>query len=499
MALDPRTPVIAGVGQVVQRSDGLDDALEPLQLIVEAVRAAAADAKLASVPAADSVQVNHLLSWRYRDPARLVAEELGLTPGETVYTTAGGNTPQLMVNAAALDIQEGRADLVILAGGEAWRTRMRARRADALLTWRKLPQDTQPTRMIGSEVAMSHPSETARGIVMPVQVYPMFETALRAAAGETFDEHQAKISELWAGFSAVAAANPYAWVQRALSAEEIRTPGPDNRMIGLPYPKYMNSNNDVDQAAALLMCSAERARSLGVPEERWVFPHAGVDTHDHYFVSNRADFASSPAVRVGGRRVMELAGVGIDDVAIVDLYSCFPAAVQAGAAALGLGLDRQLTRTGGLSFAGGPWNNYVMHAIAATVHDLREQAGATGLVWANGGYLTKHALGVYAARPPAEGFRYDAPQDEIDALPRRELAEPAEAAGPATVEAYTVMHDRDGQPETVFAACLLPDGRRAWGITADPDEAAAFCEGEWVGQAVRLDAEGRLLLLLLAI
>ena len=107
----------------------------------------------------------------------------------------------------------------------------------------------------------------------------MFETALRAAAGEGFDEHQAKISELWAGFSAVAAANPYAWVQRALSAEEIRTPGPDNRMIGLPYPKYMNSNNDVDQAAALLMCSVGtgpqpgRARgALGLPACRCRHP-----------------------------------------------------------------------------------------------------------------------------------------------------------------------------------------------------------------------------------
>lgn len=492
MALDPRTPVIVGVGQVVQRADGIDDALEPLQLMVEAVRAAAADAKLPQVPAADSVQVNHLLSWRYRDPARLLAEELGLAPRETVYTTAGGNTPQLMVNAAALDIQAGRADLVALAGGEAWRTRMRARRSDAVLTWRKLPEGTAPSRMLGSEVAMSHPGELARGIAMPVQVYPMFESALRAAAGESFDEHQVKISELWAGFSAVASTNPYAWVQRAVSAEEIRTPGPANRMIGLPYPKYMNSNNDVDQAAAILMCSVERARALGVPEDRWVFPHAGVDTHDHYFVSNRADFASTPAVRVGGRRVLELAGLGADDLAVVDLYSCFPAAVQAGAAALGLGLDRQLTRTGGLSFAGGPWNNYIMHAIAATVADLREQPAEAGLVWANGGYLTKHSLGVYAARPPAGGFRHDSPQDEIDALPQRELAEPADAAGPATVEAYTVMHDRDGNPETAFAACLLPDGRRAWGVSAGQEDAAAMCEGEWVGRAVTLGTEGHL-------
>ena len=148
-------------------------------------------------------------------------------------------------------------------------------------------------------------------------------------------------------------------------------------MVGLPYTKYMNSNNDVDMAAAVIMCSAEKAESLGVPRDRWVFVHAGTDCHEHQFVSNRWSFAETPAIELGGRRVLELAGCAIDDVALIDLYSCFPSAVQLGAQSLGLSLDRQLTRTGGLSFAGGPWNNYVMHAIATMVADLRTAAGRT--------------------------------------------------------------------------------------------------------------------------
>jgi acetyl-CoA C-acetyltransferase len=492
MALDPRTPVIVGVGQVVQRAAGLDDAREPLDLLVDAVRAAATDAGLASVPTADSVQVVNLLSWRYRDPARLLADELGLQPGETVYTTASGNTPQYLVNETAEALQAGRLGLAVLAGGEAWRTRMRARRAEAELRWRKAPEGTEPTRTVGSTTPMAHPTESARGIVMPIQIYPMFETALRAAAGEGVDEHQVKISELWSRFSAVASANPYAWVQRALEAEEIRTPGPSNRMIGFPYPKYMNSNNDVDQAAAVILCTAERAQWLGVPRDRWVFPIAGADGHDHYFVSEREDLHSTPAVEMLGRTVLDLAETSIDDIGLVDLYSCFPAAVQAGAAALGLPLDRQLTRTGGLSFAGGPWNNYVMHAIATTVQDLRVQPDDRALVWGNGGFLTKHSLGVYAARPADGAFRREQPQDAIDALPRRGLADAAEAAGPATVEAYTVMHDRDGSPETAIAACRLSDSRRAWGTSTDRELAKAMTEGEWVGATVVLDGDGHL-------
>src|SRR6266851_2935696 len=181
MALDPRTPVLIGAGQVVQRAAGLDDARDPVALMADAARAAATDAGLHNVPADE--------------------------------------------------IQRGQLDLAILAGAETWRTRMRARRADATLNWRKMPEDHEPQRVIGADTPMGHPSELAKGIVMPVQVYPMFESAIRAARGESLDEHQVKISELWARFSAVAATNPYAWVRQAKTAEEIRVPTADNRII----------------------------------------------------------------------------------------------------------------------------------------------------------------------------------------------------------------------------------------------------------------------------
>jgi acetyl-CoA C-acetyltransferase len=195
-------------------------------------------------------------------------------------------------------------------------------------------------------------------------------------------------------------------------------------------------------------------------------------------------------VELGGRLALELAGKAIDDIDIIDLYSCFPSAVQLGAQSLGLSLDRQLTRTGGLSFAGGPWNNYVMHSIATVMDDLREQRGTTGLVWANGGFTTKHAFGVYATEPGATEFRHTYPQDEIDAMPSRVVADADDAAGSATIEAYTVMHGRESNPETGLAACLLGDGRRAWASTADAGVAAAMCTGEWVGRTVTLDTEG---------
>jgi acetyl-CoA C-acetyltransferase len=489
MTLDPRTPVLIGSGQFVHRAEGIDDALDPVAMMVEAIRLAASDAGLSSVPAPDAIRVVSLLSWRYGNPARFIADDLGLSPRQLGLSAMGGNTPQTLVNAASREILAGKTDLIILTGGETTRTRARMAKAGVTPEWRSTDEAPE---LVSEDLVMNMPEERERKIVMPIQIYPLFETALRARAGRGVEEHQRHISELWARFSKVAARNPHAWSRKEHSAEEIRTVSPSNRMIGFPYPKMMNSNNDVDMSAALIICSAERATALGVPRDRWVFPQSGSDAHEHPFVSHREHFWKTPAIELAGRRVLELAGLGIGDIGVVDLYSCFPSAVQLGAQSLGLDLNGQLTRTGGLPFAGGPWNNYVMHAIATVMNDLRSAPGEKALVWANGGYTTKHAFGVYATEPPPHGFAYDYPQDVIDAMPRRELAPPAEAAGKATVEGYSVMHDRDGNPERTIVSCLLSDGRRAWGDSVDPDLGRAMCAAEYVGTTVTLDTEGAL-------
>ncbi len=290
----------------------------------------------------------------------------------------------------------------------------------------------------------------------------------------------------------MAAKNPNAWIQESMTPEEIVTPTPSNRMIGLPYTKVMNSNNAVEQAAAVLLCSVEVAERLGVPRDRWVFPLAGGDGHEHPYLSHRDNLYTSPAVGVIGRATLAAADVSIDDIDHVDLYSCFPVAVEVGADELGLDLHRQLTVTGGLSFAGGPWNNYVMHSIATMVDVLRADPGSHGLVWGNGGYLTKHAFGIYSTEPPSAGFAHVEPQDEIDGLPSRQVA--ADHVGPATIESWVVMHDREGRPESAFAALLTADGRRAWGTTTDGDALAVMVADDMIGRPVERADDGTITL-----
>jgi acetyl-CoA C-acetyltransferase len=319
-------------------------------------------------------------------------------------------------------------------------------------------------------------------------MYPIFENAIRHARGESLDAHRERVSRLWARFNAVAQANPHAWIREPLTALEIATPSASNPMLGFPYPKLMNANDKVDMAAALILCSAETARRLGVPREKWIFLQAGTDAHDPLMVSNRDDLHSSPAIRLAGRRALELAGTSPGAIDHVDLYSCFPSAVQVAAAELGLPEDRPLTVTGGLTFGGGPLNNYVMHSIARMGEVLRGEPGRLGLCTGNGGYLSKHAFGVYGSEPPAEGFRWESPQPAVDALPRREAV--VDHAGEATLESYTVMHGEDG-PEIAHAAFLLDDGRRTWANSPDRDLAGAMTRDEFCGRRARIDGAGR--------
>ncbi|MGH9025117.1 MAG: acetyl-CoA acetyltransferase [Acidimicrobiia bacterium] len=480
--LDPATPVLVGTGQVSNRVTDVTDAREPAELIVDAARQADVDAggSRSVLGAVDVVGVAQIVSWRYPDPGRVIASRLGIEPTQSVTTTTGGNSPQMLLNHLAGEIQGGRVRAALLCGGEAIDSRWRAMREKVWLEWPEAPEG-EPDRVLGDDRPGSHAAEVAVGLDQPIAVYPLLESAVRASTGASVAVHQRHISELWSRFSAVAAANPYAWSRTPRTAEEIRTVSPTNRMIGFPYPKLMNSRIDVDQAAAVLLCSVEVARDLRIPSDQWVFPQAGADGADHYWVSEREFLSRSPAVRFAARSALKLAGVGIDDVAQVDLYSCFPSAVQIAATELGLGLDRPLTVTGGLGFAGGPANNYVTHSIATMVDRLRGADGAFGLCTAIGWYVTKNSVGVYSSRPPAGGFRHVNVQREVDATPRRALAEGYE--GPVTIEAYTVMHDRDGSPWHGVASGLTSDGARTWTQTDEPALVQAMTHEDWCGRA----------------
>ena len=495
LPLDPRIPVLVGQAQVLQHEEVIGAARGPIELMSDAVRGAFADAGCVTPTTVDAIHVLRTLSTKVHNPAAAVSRATGIEAHIHGYTSHGGNLPQALVNLASLEIQAGRADCIVLTGGECSRTRRRARAAGVTPAWSTddtiSALDPQPAP-IGGNLEMLHPLEIERNIVLPIEIYPMFETALRHESGMTVAQHRAHVGELWSRFSAVSADNPNAWIRDRFSAEQITTAAPENRMVGYPYTKLMNSNNDVDMAAALIVCSASWADSMGIARDRWVFPIAGTDAHEHNFVSHRWSFTDTPAIRLGAKRLLELTKWSVEDIDVIDLYSCFPSAVQLGARSIGLSLNDRLTCTGGLSFAGGPFNNYVMHAIATTIVKLREKPQSKGFVWANGGYATKHSFGAYQSSPPTHPFLHDSPQREIDSLPKRHAASATDVAGDVVMESYSVMHDRNGSPSRLAASVLTSDGTRAWGISTDVAMMRHAIDNDAVGEIVRLHPTGEI-------
>ncbi|WP_200171173.1 acetyl-CoA acetyltransferase [Tomitella cavernea] len=488
MTLDPRTPVLVGGGQVSEHDGGI----EPVDLIAEAARAAAAEAGSPRLlETLDTVWLSRILSWPYRDPGLLVAHRIGAVPRHTGYSGTAGSVPQVLLARAADDIAAGRRDAVLVGGAESWRTLMKLRAQDRTPEWTVQPEAIAPAENLVPDVPMGAEAEKRIGFTRPAHIYPLFDDALRLRLGRTRSVHRDALGRLWSRMSRVAAENPHAWSREALSTQQITTPSRENRMIASPYTKRMNSNNMVDQAAALLMCSAATADALGIGRDRWVFPHASVEGHDTYAVAERPALDRCHAIRIGGQRALELSGVGLDDIAYVDLYSCFPSAVQIAARELGLPLDdpaRPLTVTGGLSFAGGPWCNYSAHAVASIAGRLRDNPGNYGLVTANSGYLTKQAVGVYSTEPPASGFRRADVQAEIDRVPTVRALDTY--AGPATTEASTVVYDRSGEPERAFLAARTPAGERVLAVSRDDADIDALQSCEDGAMAVDVAADG---------
>lgn len=488
--IDPRTPVIVGVGQVTNRRERIVD---PMTLMEEAARAADADAGGRALERIGSVQVLNIVSWRYRAPATTLAQRLGLPDGERFTTTVGGSTPLWLLFEACEKITGGSLDGVLIVGAEALDSARRARSEGVPLD-RGDPDAPTEDPVVGDDRSPVSDAEIAARIVAPATIYPMLEQALAARDGRTPQEQRILLGEVMAPFTKVAASNPEtAWFPRELTPLEISNTSPDNRMIAEPYTKNLNAILQVDMGAAILVLSMEAAQSASVPNDRCVFPWAGAGCDGVFHAAARPDLTRSAGLTVAAREALLAIGIGVDDVSLFDFYSCFPSAVQMGAAAIGLALDdpRGLTVTGGLPFFGGPGNNYVTHAIATMVERLRDDAKAIGAVTGVSWYMSKNAIGIFSSAPASTGWRYPDTDDAQIKINATGLEVTTDGEGEAVVDAFTVEHDREQGPVRAPVYAMLADGRRTAATPADPELPKAISGRSIVGEKIRLQARGR--------
>ena len=493
--MDERTPVLIGAGQFTYRG-AAGNSPSPTRLLKIAADRALADAGLAEGSyggldglavmgfAVDAPGGGRAIPHSTNPPATL-AKVLGADPNWATYAHMGGNSPQHAINLVCERIARGQNDFVLVVGceflGSGTKRLLQGLGFDDWDDADELP----PPEYIGDGRPGVSVHEGRHGLGRPINAYPLFENALRARDGRSIADHQRRLGELFAPFTKVAAANPEAWFPIERSADELIAVTERNRMVGFPYPKYLNAIMEVDQSAGVIITSLAKARELGVAQDRMVFLHGCADAHDIWHLLERQNFHSSPAMQMTGTRALDMAQIGLADIGHIDLYSCFPSAVQIGAEALGLALDdrRGLTVTGGLPYAGGPGNNYAMHSVVVIMQRLRAKPGDYGLVTANGWFLTKQSTGVYSTRPPVAPFERQDPaviQAKIDALPRPAVIEAPQGRG--KIETYTVVHGREGYLMGIVIGRDEQDRRFVAQIASDPQVLESLETNEGIGR-----------------
>jgi len=466
------TPILVGCGDITDTRTPFTAGRSPFDLIAEAARRAINDTGAPTLKdKIDTLAVVRLFadsSPRYAsrlgtssNPPKSIADRLHIAPARLLYTHVGGNTPQYLVNTFAEAISRNELQVALIAGGEALRTQLGIERKQLDISWSEDPGGSP--ELIGDERPGWSEHEALHHARAAIAIYPLFENAIRGQRQHTVAEHLESMAKLLVRFASVASNNPLATRREPVSWEQLADVNDHNRWIGFPYPRLMNANVFVDQASALIMTSVGMARKLGIPTSRWVFLHGCAAGNDHWHVTERVNLHSSPAIRLGSAAALDMAGMSIQDLDFLDLYSCFPSAVTIACQELGIteSDNRELTVTGGLPFFGGPGNNYVTHAISAMMRRVRAQPGKAGLVTANGYYLTKHAFGVYSSSPVLGKWqRHDSAklQASIDRLPKAPFTE--QPSGRAFIESYTVMHNRTGPEYSIIIGRETESDRR---------------------------------------
>jgi acetyl-CoA C-acetyltransferase len=451
------------------------------ELLTRAARAAADDAGVPGLLArVDRVAVPQG-SWALTDPARGVATRIGSPAARTALYEIGVSQQEL-INEALADIAQGRADVVLVVGGEA---RAFARHGGVEVDHATGPPDVTATR----PADFVAPIEIAAGIVWPVvQQYALIENALAAHEHLTPARQRDDIGRLWARFNEVAVGHPAAAFPAPRSATDIATPGPKNRPLAFPYNLWHSSQWTVDQAAALLLCRADVAAAAGVPRDRWVFPLVALHSSQAVTLTAREHLWDWPAMAAMGRLAEAALGQPLGELPLAEVYSCFPAAVRVQQRVLGLDREGTPTLSGGMAFAGGPFNNYVLQSMAAVVARLRARPEERGLVTTVSGMLSKPGLAVWSCTPTLEPRLADL-ADQAPAPRTRVVAAPDAAPGPATVASYTVTYGTDDPLAPVRTAIVADrgDGERA-AATCEDAEIARHCLAEGlIGYAVHLD------------
>ncbi|NND67950.1 MAG: hypothetical protein HKN19_10210 [Halioglobus sp.] len=486
-------PIIVGAAQHVNRpgDDFGPDFDSPMDLAAKACTAALQDAGIAAGHV-DAIGVVRLFSdtapaWASpfggsNNPPESIAQRIGARPRERIYTDAGGTAPLTLMMELCQAIGRGEQDIALITGVEAIANQRRALRAGMEADWHEehdAPLDNRPY----SKRTVSE-QEIKSGMTLPAHYYALIENLQASKMGHDLVAHRQHMAQMMAPFSEIAANNPYAQFPTRYSVEDILTIDRGNYPIATPFSKRLIAQDAVNQSAALVITSVGKARELGVAPEQWIFLTAYAEGEER-FMSQREDMSRSEAMSRVFSYTLDMAQASPPDMDHIDIYSCFPCAVQAACDVMRLPTDGSvpLTVTGGLPYFGGPGNNYCMHAMVEMAQRVRG-TDQRSLVTSNGGQLSKHAAVVFRHRPSPDEL-VDWGKTDIFRVQPEDLPEVpmAEGADEGTVLTWTVVEKRD-KPSLGIVLATTAEGGRFYCTSSDPATTTAMNNASPVGARI---------------
>jgi acetyl-CoA C-acetyltransferase len=454
-SFDSSAPVIIGVGEASCKTVP-GEWPSPCELAGAAIKAALADTgQSASIVAA----IDTIAAIRTFEDSGVtmgtgspdnVPEAFGAAGGisasRLIYADVGGQSPQAMVNELAGAIRRGEIGCALIVGAEANGTAKRARKAGVELDWR-LSSDTSFDNRLTNFPILNR-AEIRHGIISMPLAYSVLENARRLSLGISREDYLVQMAELGSVMSAKSFDRPHAQFARQFtSADLVAGQQSDYRLTDI-YRRWRVAQDAVDLGGAIILTSAGTAHKLGVTEEKMVWLAGASETKEPPF-SERRDIASHDALDYAMLAALEQAHIAPTDLGPVDIYSCFPVAVFAAIDRLG---DPQraladYTLTGGLNFFGGPGNGYTLFSMAAMVEGLRKDGSKPAMITANGGVMSKQAIGIYTAHQPECAWTGD--------VARGYRAETVELDGAPSGKARILSYARPVLNNVIGAATLL--------------------------------------------
>ena len=471
--------VVIGVSAIQQKGD-FENLDEALLLMDQAVKEALSDSGNKSVKDhIDEIRIPKGF-WRYRDPGKWIAKNNDFQGIPTTYVTKIGVLQQNLINEACLKIENGEINASIILGGEARYKQLRSVIEKKEYFETKL--DENPDFYIKAKEDLYGDGELEELGAMAVGYYATMETAIRKNDDEKIEEHQNNIASMYEEFSKVASNNEDAWLDHPYSKKEILETSKKNKMLAYPYNKLHCTSWNVNQSAALIICSEELANKLEIDNKKRVYPISSSENNHMIAIQQRPKLYESIGMIYAAKSVnkmMEKLDIRLD---AYDLYSCFPAAVKMFSKSLELGSEIPKTITGSMPYAGGPLNSFVIHSTVKMIQKIRALEVRHGLVTGVSGMMTKQSFCVWG-KEYQEQFVFD------DVTERAKLDEnPVElsniAEGEGEIIGYTIIEGSENAPKAVL---YLDDEMKHRKVVSSFDKnfINLLMEEEWVGKKVK--------------